>query len=229
MFSRDKIRSILFNFNHFTEIIIIMTIIFSFIIVSYSQAMMGSHEGEKARNFLLEDMDGNPVDLSEFRGSNPLIIVFWKIMDNRAFIDYSLEELLFLKQYYAKYNKERGLNVLAVYVPSNSGNPPASELEEVRKIVEDQDIRFPVLIDRGLKVYKEYGVIALPSTVMVNSSGTIKYLTPGFPQSIKPVFKKQIQTLLRIEENDQNIQLNKRYSTANSNMILKSECSKRIC
>ena len=51
---------------------------------------------------------------------------------------------------------------------SGEGAYITAEFDNVRSIVQMNDIKFPVLMDRGFGKFREYGVVALPSTIMIN-------------------------------------------------------------
>jgi len=57
-------------------------------------------------------------------------------------------------------------------------------------------IKFTILVDSGFRIFREYGVIALPSTVMVEKGGNIKFIYPSFPLAAQPLFAEEIRGLI---------------------------------
>jgi tetratricopeptide (TPR) repeat protein len=162
----------------------------------HSPALIGIKEGDKVKNIVLSDLDGKTVNTAKFFGSKPVVLVFWELVLSDSFLDYSLDELRFLNNVYNKYHQKEGLEIFAIYTPEEDSDPPASEISKVRDIITSNKIAFPVLIDNGLKVFREYGVIALPSTIMVNKEGTIEYIYPSFPMAAHKVISDQIKALV---------------------------------
>ncbi len=182
---------------------LLLILFFSFIVKDClmpvnSRALIGIKKGDVPKKILLADPDGNAVDLSGHFGKNPVIIVFWELAMDNAFLDYSLEELRYLNRIYEKYHNEKGLEVFAVYTPEDDKDIPEQEMSTVRNLIASNKIKFPVLIDRGFEFFREYGIIALPSTIMVNKAGKIQYIYPSFPLSGRPVFSEYVRDLIGI-------------------------------
>ncbi len=165
-----------------------------------SSALIMLKEGDPPKDIFLPDINGRRINVSENFGSKPVIIVFWKLTMNKALLNYSLDELLFLQKYYESYHDKNGLEIFAVYEPVDHGDVPEEEIASVRNLVETNGIKFPVLIDSEFKVFKEYGVIVLPSTVMVSKAGDIKSIYPSFPLSARSVFPGMIEDLVGVHK-----------------------------
>lgn len=179
--------------------IIIQTTVLIFVILSIpsvSYALIGTREGEAPQTFTLEDLNGVPFDVGALFGSKPLIIVFWELPISKSFIDYSMDELRFLNDYYDKHHDTTGLEVIAIYTPEEDGKVPEGEIERVKNLVKVNRIKFTVLVDTGFKIFREYGVIALPSTVMIDRAGKIKFIYPSFPLAGQPLFAEKIRSLI---------------------------------
>ena len=54
-------------------------------------------------------------------------------------------------------------------------------------------------MDIGFEVFREYGVVALPSTVMVNKNGKIEFIYPSFPLAASKLFTRRIEELVGLE------------------------------
>jgi len=163
---------------------------------SSSSALIGINEGDAPQKILLSDLNGKSINLSDFVGKKPVIIVFWELTEDKSFLNYSLDELIFLNNIHEKYRSEHGLEIFTVYTPENAGTVSDNEISRVKNLLKINKITLPVLIDRGLKSFRDYGVIALPSTIMIGQSGRIKFIYPSFPIAARPVFDDKIRELL---------------------------------
>jgi len=166
---------------------------------SVSYALIGTREGEAPQKFTLEDLNGVAVDGGAFFGSKPVVIVFWGLPISKSFIDYSMDELKFLNDFYEKHHDATGLEVIAIYTPEEDGRVPEDEIERVKNLVKVNKIKFTVLVDTGFKIFREYGVIALPSTVMVDRAGKIKFIYPSFPLAGQPLFAEKMRSLIGLD------------------------------
>ncbi|MBI5664120.1 MAG: redoxin domain-containing protein [Nitrospirae bacterium] len=167
---------------------------------SVSSALIGLKEGEAPNKFTLEDLNGTPVDVGGSFGRKPVIIVFWGLPISKSFLDYSMDELRFLNDFYERHHEATGLEIFGIYTPENDGEVPAGEIEKVRNLVKLNRLKFPVLIDSGFMIFREYGVIALPSTVMIDKGGKIKFIYPSFPLAAQHVFTEEIKGLIGLAE-----------------------------
>ena len=85
-------------------------------------------------------------------------------------------------------------------MPREFSNISDTEISSVRSLVESNDIKFPVLIDREFNLFKSYGVIALPSTVMIKKTGEIDFIYSSFPLAARPVIAGKINELIGIAD-----------------------------
>jgi len=161
-----------------------------------SHALIGIQEGDPPKEVTLNDVNGRTVSLSNHLGKKPVILVFWKLMKNKAFLDYSLNELIFLEEYRQKYHEQTGLEIFGIYTPQDDKKVDESEITEVQNLIMVNKITFPILVDRGLIIFREYGVIALPSTIMIDRAKTIKFIYPSFPIAARQIFTEQIMELV---------------------------------
>lgn len=185
------------------SILIVLLFAFSFqgwIFPVQALALIGIKEGDAPREIVLEDINGQTVRMSSHIGKKPVIILFWELTTNKAFLDYSLNALLYLRDIYNTYHDKHGLEIIGIYTPVEDKELPETEIGAVRNLIKDNKVPFPVLIDRGFKSFKDYGVIALPSMIMVNKSGLIHFIYPSFPIAARPLITDKIRELTGIVE-----------------------------
>jgi len=173
------------------------------VLPSNSSALIGIKEGDAPKEIILDDINGKSVNVSSHFGKKPVILLFWKLSTNNAFLDYSLDELRLLKNVYEKLHNEHGLEIFAIYTPLEFKDVSDDEILSVRKLIDVNEIKFPVLIDRGFKFFREYGVIALPSTIMIAKTGKIQFIYSSFPMSAHAVISGKIEELVGIARDTQ--------------------------
>jgi tetratricopeptide (TPR) repeat protein len=196
---KDSLRSLISSL-----FIFVLTL---FIIVclapSHSQALLGIKEGDAPKEITLNDLDGKEIPVSDFFGKKPVILVFWELLLDESFLNYSLDELRFLNEMYSRYHAKSGLEIFGIYTPEDEKGVPEAEMTKVRDLIVSNKIQFPVLIDTGLAYFREYGIIALPSTVMVNRAGKIESIYPSFPLAARPLISDQIKKIVGLDKPEQ--------------------------
>lgn len=151
----------------------------SLLFVSIAQAEV--LEG-MAPDFTLKSRSGENVKLSELRGE-VVMINFWA-----SWCAPCRQEMPLLEDMYNKYN-DLGFVLLGVNVEEDSSK--ASEL------LREVPVSFPVLYDTTNDVTKLYKVVAMPSTVMVDRDGNMRYLHRGYLPGYEEEYIKQIKELVR--------------------------------
>ncbi|MGC8777173.1 MAG: peroxiredoxin family protein [Candidatus Caldatribacteriaceae bacterium] len=115
------------------------------------------------KNFVLEDLEGNPLSLSRFAG-RPIILVFFSPRCGDC-----KEEMPYLEELYHNY-QEKNLAIVGVGVRNK---------EEVQEFAQERNIPFPVVVDETLEVSKSFGVFFLPHLVFFNKKGKITHSEAG--------------------------------------------------
>jgi Tfp pilus assembly protein PilF/peroxiredoxin len=131
--------------------------------------------GSKAQEFLLEGPFGATQRFPD-RTSGKVdytVVVFWATWNKP-----SERELDRLSKLWPKWSKNR-VQVIAINVESSRIDPV--HVQAIRDWLKQKAIPFPVVLDRGLKAFHAYGVIAIPTTLVVDASGTIVFRLPGYP------------------------------------------------
>lgn len=171
-----------------------------FILTSYqfifAQAFKRFKDGDKVIPFVLKTLDGKEINISSFEKNNFVGIVFWKLGSER-----SIASLKYMQKMLDLYSKDFGFVLVAIYCPREPAGISSSELEEVKKVISENKINIPVLLDEGLKIFSNYGVISLPSTTFLDKDGIAKYILAGFPKfGAEQNINKNIKNLLGIPE-----------------------------
>ncbi|MBI4651575.1 tetratricopeptide repeat protein [Candidatus Desantisbacteria bacterium] len=182
--------------DYFSKCICIIIILFTVTAIkTHAQAFKRFKEGDKALTIVSKTLDGKQINTDEFKQKNTLGVIFWKLGSVR-----SISALKYLQKTKETY-KDIGFTVISVYCPKESTGISSSEIEEVEKILQENNISIPVLLDEGLKVFNNYGVISLPSIMILDVEGTAKYILGGFPKfGAESDISKNVKKILGIPE-----------------------------
>jgi len=63
--------------------------------------------------------------------------------------------------------------------------------------IADRPVDFPVLFDDTNSVSKQYNVVAMPTTVMIDRNGNMRYLHQGYKPGDEKKYKKMVKKLIR--------------------------------
>ena len=136
----------------------------------------------KAPDFTLKSAKGNNMKLSEYRGE-VVMINFWA-----SWCAPCREEMPILNDMYLKY-RDMGFTLLGVNVEED----PAG----AKKMMQDLKVAFPVLYDTTNEVTKLYDVEAMPSTILVDRDGNMRYLHRGYLPGYEEDYERQVRELMR--------------------------------
>lgn len=129
--------------------------------------------GMEAPDFSLRTVSGEKRSFSDLKGKKLTILVFWSTWSAKS------EKVLARMQKLHEQYKDQGLSIVGL----NADEQTVSDatIGEIKNVSAKLNIGFPMLVDQGLVAFNDYGVIALPTTVIVDSGRVIKYELPGYP------------------------------------------------
>ena len=135
-----------------------------------------------APDFTLHAADGRNVRLDELRGQ-VVLVNFWATWCGPC-----RSEMPHLDQLYQKYHKS-GFVLLGVNIDDN----PATALSTAQKL----NVSFPILLDTDKKVSKLYNLTDMPSTVVIDRDGKMRFLHRGYRDGVEADYDQQIRSLLK--------------------------------
>jgi peroxiredoxin len=135
-----------------------------------------------APDFSLPDASGKSVALSDFKGE-VVLINFWA-----SWCGPCREEMPLLDELSTRY-AALGFTMLGVNVEEDSS--------AANGFLAGTPVNFPILYDRENKVSQLYDVIAMPSTVIVDRTGQIRYIHHGYEAGNEHDYQDQIRALIR--------------------------------
>jgi peroxiredoxin len=65
------------------------------------------------------------------------------------------------------------------------------------RFLAETPVSFPILFDPNNEVSKQYGVRAMPSTVIVDRQGNVRFLHHGYQPGYENEYQNQIRELVR--------------------------------
>jgi peroxiredoxin len=118
-------------------------------------------ENDRPADFTLPDLDGHPVTLRPFLGKKAILLVFWATWCPECKAAIPEINTIHAGPFGGK------LEVFGVDYRESR--------EKVLAAVKARDIRYPVLLDERGQVARSYGVIGIPTYVLIDRHGKIVY------------------------------------------------------
>ncbi len=135
-----------------------------------------------APQFRLDSMAGKPVSLDQYKGQ-VVMINFWA-----SWCGPCRTEMPILEKLHAKY-KAMGFTMIGVNVE------PDSQLAV--DWLKSTPVTFPILFDTRSEVSKLYQVSGMPSTVIIDRKGNLRWLHRGYKAGDENAYLDQIRALVR--------------------------------
>ena len=137
---------------------------------------------DSAPDFTLKSLEGSNLRLEEYRGQ-VVLINFWA-----SWCGPCRQEMPLLDRLHQRY-VDTGFAVLGVNVEGEEA--PAREL------IDKIPVTFPVLIDEGQLVSELYKLEAMPSTVVVDRDGVVRYIHRGYKPGDEAKYVEVVKELIR--------------------------------
>jgi peroxiredoxin len=135
-----------------------------------------------APDFTLQSRSGETVSLSQLRGQ-VVMINFWATWCGPC-----REEMPHLEALHQRYDA-LGFKLLGVNVEENSS--------DAAEWLQETPVSFSILYDPENSVSELYDVVAMPSTVIVDRQGNIRFLHHGYQAGYENEYQTQIRALIR--------------------------------
>lgn len=140
--------------------------------------------GYRAPEFILQSLDGQSVQLSEFQGQ-PFLISYWA-----TWCVPCLNELNILGSIYSEY-QQQGLTIVAINAIEQDS------IDKVQQTVNETGMTFPVLLDHNDQFAQTYQALFFPTTYYVDATGVIREIILGDTSEVE--FRDKIEKLLANE------------------------------
>lgn len=149
-------------------------------------------QGMSAPDAELVSLEGRSVSFGELVGEQGTIVLFWALWSPR-----SLQQLNDLASSYDSL-KAAGVEVVAVSVDKQRFE--SGLIAQIRDYVEKQSIPFPVYIDQGLLLFYAYGIIATPSSAVIDPQNRVVYTLSGYSPFGADTMMRTALTVLGLRE-----------------------------
>ncbi len=137
---------------------------------------------DDAPDFTLKSLQGENLRLNEYRG-RVVLLNFWA-----SWCGPCRQEMPLLDRIHKRY-QDAGFAVLSVNV---EGDPiPA------RALAQETGVSFPVLIDSGQKISELYELEAMPSSVLIDRDGVVRYIHRGYQPGDEAQYLKVVKQLIK--------------------------------
>jgi peroxiredoxin len=135
-----------------------------------------------APDFTLPSASGTNLRLQEQRGQ-VVMINFWA-----TWCAPCRREMPQLNRIYGKY-RPAGFLLLGVNVDQDQAN--------ARGVASKLGVQFPVLFDAKQSVSRLYDLNTMPSSVLIDRDGRVRYVYLGYKEGYEETYEKQIAELLK--------------------------------
>ena len=135
-----------------------------------------------APDFTLKSAEGRNLRLQEQRGQ-VVLVNFWA-----SWCGPCKQEMPHLNRLYDKY-RASGFTLLAVNIDDDARHGAATATK--------WGLKFPVLLDPDKTVTKLYDMGAMPSTVLIDRDGRVRYLHRGYREGVEEAYERQIRELVK--------------------------------
>jgi len=135
-----------------------------------------------APDFTLRTTGGPNLRLQEQRG-RVVLVNFWA-----TWCAPCRKEMPHLNRLYEKY-RASGFVLLGVNVDDDTSKAAA--------VATQLGLTFPVLLDSEKKASRAYDLSAMPSTVLVDRDGRVRYVHRGYLDGYEDTYDKQIREMLK--------------------------------
>ena len=135
-----------------------------------------------APDFTLKSAEGRNLRLQEQRGQ-VVLVNFWA-----SWCGPCKQEMPHLSRLFEKY-RSSGFTLLAVNIDDDARHGAATAAK--------WGLKFPVLLDAEKNVTRLYDLGAMPSTVLIDRDGKVRYLHRGYREGVEEAYERQIRELVK--------------------------------
>ena len=137
---------------------------------------------DPAPDFTLQSSSGDNVRLAEQRGQ-VVMLNFWA-----SWCGPCRKEMPLLDEMSKRYSSA-GFVLYGVNVEEDNA--------DAKKLIKELGVTFPILYDTESKASSLYGVDAMPTTVVIDKKGEIRYINRGYKAGDENKYRDQIRELIK--------------------------------
>ncbi len=161
-----------------------LKVIIILIVLTISTNAFAQKKGDMAPNFKGVDLlTGQEYDYyKDLKGKKVVLLDFWSI-----FCVSCIQEI------YSAFNplalKFEGKDVIFLGINMDSSS------KRVKKFLKAKPINYPTIMDRTREIYQSYGVSILPTTIIIDKKGKIRFRHEGYKRGDEKLMKKVLRKL----------------------------------
>lgn len=148
--------------------------------------------GMDVPEFSLKSLEGQAYTLAQVKGQPATLVVFFATWSPRS--TPALEDA---QELYAQY-ADKGFRVLAVNVNRLSLGP--DDRRQIAELKESLKLTMPIVVDANLETYNAFGVVATPSTAIVDAEGRIVHEAASYLRGTGEEIREAVEVLLGVRE-----------------------------
>lgn len=160
----------------------LQTLLLALCLAWFSTPTQSKEINQPAPNFTLKSIAGSNLKLSEYRGQ-VILLNFWA-----SWCGPCRQEMPILESLHNRY-KDLGFTVLGVNVEKD----PSKAQEYLKEV----SVTFPILLDTQNSTSELYNVEAMPTTVIIDRDGNMRYLHKGYKSGFEDKYEQEIKVLIR--------------------------------
>tara|TARA_B110000003_G_scaffold187494_2_gene186387 strand:- start:243 stop:746 length:504 start_codon:yes stop_codon:yes gene_type:complete len=141
-------------------------------------------EAKKIPDLKIKLLDGSKTSLAELTKDGPLMIDFWA-----TWCVPCLKVMKYLDEYHIEY-KNQGFKVLMI----NTDSPRS--IGKVKSYLKSQNHQFLIGLDPNKVISKKLNGLVMPTLILVEKGGEIKWRHQGYLPGEEEEIKKQITQLI---------------------------------
>lgn len=158
----------------FVFVLSLVLIIGVFVFRNKNAQSQQSDIGLEAPEFTLSTVEGKEISLSSLKGA-VVMLDFWA-----SWCPYCVEGVPHAKQLYSAY-QDKDFELIGI-------NFRESE-RKVQSFIDARGVTYPILLDTDGKVAQMYGVRGLPTYLIIDANGIVKYKGHSIPSNVEDIIE----------------------------------------
>jgi peroxiredoxin len=138
------------------------------------------HAGDAPPPFKLVALDGSSMDYPAATAGKVVVVRFWA-----TWCPFCKDEMKVIETVWRE-KRDKGFEVLAVNAGQDKG--------DIASFIAKLGVTYPVLLDPGSKITRQYGVTGLPMTLFIGRDGKVKGRILG--ETDEATFRRKLEELL---------------------------------
>lgn len=153
-----------------------------FILLLFVIACVSLSCAEVSYDFTLQDLEGKPISLSDYKGK-VVFIDFWATWCPPCRLS-----IPYVEKLYEQYKDNEDFVVLGINLEESK--------EDITKFMKKQKMNYPILLS-DKKVISNYKITSIPRFFLIDRNGEIYNKYVGFAPGVEQLWQKDIEKLLK--------------------------------